>query len=115
MVLLIVDQNQVIFPILVNDNHSFNELKENDILFIKDNLYGYIGNIAHTEFLITPWVNQHIFKNFKKFKIVPVVSYISIDSNNIINFKELFALTIYYIDVNIIFRLSFKIKRLGCF
>ena len=47
-----------------------------------------MGHIAHTEFLITPWVNQHIFKNFEKFKIVPVVSYISIDSNNIINFKD---------------------------
>lgn len=72
----------------VNDNNSLNKLKENDILFIKDNLYGYMGHIAHTEFLITPWVNQHIFKNFEKFKIVPVVSYISIDSNNIINFKD---------------------------
>jgi hypothetical protein len=69
------------------DDYSLNKLKENDILFIKDNLYGYMGNIAHTEFLITPWINRRVFKNFDIFEIVPIVSYISIDSNNIINFK----------------------------
>ena len=58
------NQNNINIINNINLNTNFNELNDNDLLFVKDNLYSKLGKISHIEFLIIPWVNNKIFEKY---------------------------------------------------
>ncbi len=82
------NQNNIDIINNINLNTNFNELNDNDLLFVKDNLYSKLGKIAHIEFLIIPWVNNKIFEKYGNFTVLPLSKYLYLDSGFVVDKKE---------------------------
>ena len=72
----------------IDNNILLEKLNFEDTLIIYNNAYSKFGPFDHIEFFSMPWNIKSIFKNkVKTKKIIPMVSYITIDNNMIIDQK----------------------------